>query len=185
MIEVELKFGVNDLNGLVEKIIGAEFKETRPRIYELSVMYDNPDGLMQKTDGRIRLRQSGDRIEFAYKKPISREGIKKEVEYQVIVSDLLNLQEILREIEFVPVSSYERYRTEYLLDDVKITLDEYPFASFVEIEGEEKDIVEVAGRLDFRLADNLTDSCDTLFTKWREQKGLAPKLHMKFDDYDR
>mgnify|MGYP001602774502 FL=1 len=186
MVEIELKFliGKDNLTDLLKCLEKQSFVISKTRIHELSVMYDNSDGLMQKTDGRIRVRQSGDKVELAYKKPISRKGIKKEIEYEVVISDLGDLQAILREMKFEPVSSYERYRTEYVLSNVKIALDEYPFASFIEIEGTESDIINVAKKLNFKLTDNLTDSCDTLFTKWREQKGLSPKPHMKFDDYD-
>lgn len=185
--EVELKFIIanKDEEKVFEKLALLGHQISRPRTYELSVMYDNPAGLMQKTDGRIRLRQSGDRIEFAYKKPITREGVKQEIEYEVEVSALEPLQKILKEMEFVPTTSYERYRTEFCKDKLKITLDEYPFSTFLEIEGDEDGIIKVASDLGFDLANNLTDSCDTLFTKWRVARGLSPISHMRFDDHQR
>ena len=187
MIEIELKFLINQtqISDLSTKLVGIGFVLNKPRTYEISIMYDNERGTMQHTDGRIRLRRSVDRVELAYKKPLSREKIKKEIEDQIVVSSFEETQKILEAMGFFPTTSYERYRTEYVLDKTKITFDEYPFVSFIEIEGEEKDIVEWANQLDLKLANNLTDSCDTLFTKWRGQKGLSPKPHMKFDDYDR
>lgn len=185
MIEIELKFEIKDLAGIRDKLGNIKTKEVRTRTHELSVMYDNAEGLMEKTDGRIRLRQSGEQVEFCYKKPLTREGIKKEIEYEVSVSSFSEMEKILQEMGFVPVSSYERYRTEYALEKVKITLDEYPFATFVELEGEEKKIKELAEKLGFELKDNLTDSCDTLFTKWRQKQGLPPVDQMTFKDFDK
>lgn len=185
MIEIELKFEIKDLAGIKDKLADLKAKEVKSRTYELSVMHDNAEGLMEETDGRIRLRQSGERIEFCYKKPLTREGIKKEIEYEVTASSFSEMEKILQEMGFTPVSSYERYRAEYYFEKVKITLDEYPFAIFIELEGEEKKIKDLAEKLGFELKDNLTDSCDTLFTKWRKRKGLPPVDQMTFKDFNR
>ena len=87
-------------------------------------------------------------------------------------------------MEFTPTTSYERYRTT-LTNKVKATIDEYPFTTFLEIEGDEDEIKRVAGELKLDLKDNLTDPCDTLFQKWRKKMGLDFKPHMLFDDYDK
>jgi adenylate cyclase class 2 len=185
MMEVELKFQIVDFQNLLKKIEKEKFKMTMPETHELSIMYDNGEGLMHKTDGRIRVRKSGDKIEFCYKKPITREGVKKEIEYEVVVSDFDNLTKIISEMGFASTTSYERYRTEFFKEKIKITLDRYPFANFIEIEGNEDDIWEVAKKLDLKKENNLTQSCDTLFTKWRESKSLKPIAHMKFENFDK
>ena len=185
MIEIEYKFQLDDITMTNTQLKSRGAVLAKPRTYELSVMYDNPQQLMQKTDSRIRVRQSGDTIEFCYKKPITRKGIKKEIEHQVEVNELDSLVAILASMEFTPTTSYERYRTEYTFNNVKITIDEYPFANFVEIEGAEDDIISTAGRLGFDINENLTDSCDSLFIKWRRDKNLPFTQHMKFKGYDK
>lgn len=109
---------------------------------------------------------------------------KTEIEYEVDVSDFDTTEKILEMMEFTPTTSYERYRT-VLVGAVKITIDEYPFSSFIEIEGEKKNIKKVALHLGFDLKDNLIDPCDTLFQKWRAKRGLSFKPHMMFEDYDK
>lgn len=187
MIEIELKFQINseDIVGIHNKLRDLGFFISKQRVHEMNMMYDNKSELMQKTNGRIRIRKSGNDIEFAYKKPLDQGHIKKEIEYEVTVSDLPNLTQIIEMMEFYPTTSYERYRAEYVKDGVKVTLDEYPFSSFVEIEGDEEDIVEVSNQLGFDISSNLKDPCDTLFRRWREDRGLAFKPHMNFDDYDK
>ncbi len=148
-------------------------------------MYDNPQQLMKITDGRVRVRITGRKCEFSYKKPITRDGIKKEEEFEVLVSNPFILEKILERMEFKPASSYERYRTELKKGDIKVTIDEYPFSSYLEIEGREEEIKKIAKKLGFSLKDNLTDSCDTLFQKWRQERGLPFRPHMRFEDYDR
>lgn len=180
-----MKFKVEDVKAIAQKLKDLGFVAARERTYEKTVMYDNLTELMQITDGRVRVRQSGDRVEFSYKKPITREGIKREIEHEVEVSDFAELEKIIEKMEFRPTTSYERYRTELQKDGVKATLDEYPFAKFLELEGAEDKIKEAAVVLGFDLNDNLTDSCDTLFTNWRIAQGLKPVPHMRFDDHQR
>ena len=57
--------------------------------------------------------------------------------------------------------------------------------AFIEIEGEENKIIEIASKLNLNLKKNLTDACDTLFQQWRKERGLPFKPHMKFEDYDK
>lgn len=188
MIEIELKFplGKSGIEPLVEKLKKAGYT-TFGRCYEKTVMYDNQDQLMQKTDGRVRLRASGDTFELCYKKPITRHGIKKELEHEVTVSNFETSEKILEAMDFTPTTSYERYRTTLKNQDgnIKVTIDEYPFSSFIEIEGDEDTIKAVAKQFGLDIKNNLTKPCDTLFQDWRKKKGLPFKPHMLFADYDR
>ena len=158
----------------------------KPRVYEKNVLYDNPKDLMQITNGRIRLRQSGENVEFCYKKPIKDDsGIKKEIEHQVEVSNFEITQKILEMMEFQPNYAYERFRTKYFNGKVEIVLDEFPFANFMEIEGEEVEILKIANLLELDFANNLVDSCDTLFANWRKTQNLPPTNMMTFETFDK
>lgn len=186
MTEIELKYEVDKKT--IEKVLNTS-KEfgfaIGDRLYEKTVMYDNPAGLMQVTDGRVRLRQTGDEVEFSYKKPITRNGIKEEIEHETKVGDFKIIEKILKKMEFVGVSSYERYRTTIKDGKIKVTLDEFPFANFIEIEGNKKDIMETSKKLGLNKIKNITKSCDSLFQEWRAKKGLPFKPHMLFKDFDK
>ncbi|NJN09582.1 MAG: class IV adenylate cyclase [Richelia sp. RM2_1_2] len=186
-IEVELKFRIDkeNIQEIINKLTNKNYI-TNGRLYEKNVMYDNPNQLMQISDGRIRLRQSGDSTEFCYKKPIKDgSGIKKEIEYQVNTTDFNTTEKILEMMEFLPASSYERYRTKIKGDNILATIDEYPFDNFVEIEGEEEEIKKLAQELDFDLSNNLVEPCDSLFVRWREERGLPAIRQMTFDGFDK
>jgi adenylate cyclase class 2 len=187
MLEIELKFQIKseEIKKIIKLLKQVGFSVTEKRTYEKTVMYDNLQQIMQITDGRIRLRASGKKYKLSYKKPITRKGIKKEIEYEVVVSDFTTAEKILEMMEFKPMTSYERYRTTLERNHIEVTIDEYPFASFIEIEGEEKEIMELAALLGFLPENNLTESCDTLFQRWRKEKGLSFKPHMLFKDYDK
>lgn len=187
MIERELKFNF-DKNKVQELIsrLKAEGFANLGRKHELTVMYDNPQKLMQKTDGRVRLRKSGEEVELCYKKPITREGIKQEIEHQVKTSSFEETEKILEMLEFTKTTSYERFRTKLKKGSVEVDVDEFPFACFIEIEGSEEDIKNLAKKLNLSLKDNLTDSCDTLFLKWRKEKGLSEDVKdLTFEGYDK
>lgn len=183
-IESEYKFLIQDIKA-VRKLLESH-DQKRERVYEKTVMFDNPQKIMQITDGRVRVRiRKPGAVEFSYKKPVERAGVKREIEYETTIEKAEELIKILKEMEFGPTTSYEKYRTTYQINGCKVTLDEYPFASFVEVEGESKIIAQTAFLLGFDPKDSLDKSCDTLFTQWRKQKGLPMKPHMKFDDWDK
>ncbi len=184
MVETEYKFAVPSATDTIAVLEKAGYACVKERTHELSVMYDNPQGVMQHTDGRIRVRQSGETVEFCYKKPMTREGVKQEIEHEVRVDALEPLQQILSAMEFTPTTSYERYRTEYRRNGVKATVDQYPFATFLELEGDLDAIKQASAELGFSESQNLTDSCDTLFIRWRAERQLPYVPHMTFDGYD-
>ena len=191
MIEIEYKFqlakeALSNLQGKLEKL----YFTNKGRLYEKTTMYDNPDNLMQRTNGRIRIRNVGEvQVEFSYKKPLPSDGgPKKEIEYEVSLEQGSEaLKHIVEHMGFHETTSYERYRTTFTnaTRTIKVTLDEFPFANFIEVEGDEKDVTKTAEALGFRLADHLNKSCDTLFTEWRAERGLPMTNHMRFEDYDK
>ena len=188
MIEIELKIPIeeSEISPLLQKIANLPEFKSGERLYEKNVMYDNPNELMIKTDGRIRLRQTGEKVELCYKKPLKDEsGIKKEIEYEVNTTSFEITEKILNMMEFTPFSSYDRYRTKIKGMDTIITIDEYPFQSFVEVEGAEIDIRKVALLLGLNIGNNTNLPCDTLFTEWRKSRNLPIKYNMTFADYDK
>lgn len=192
MIEIEYKFILNEdkASKIEDELINNNFHKNSNKIYEKTIMYDNHQQLMQKTNGRIRLRLVGDeKAEFSYKKPLPTkpDEPKKEIEYQVEFSKrhVVDLINIIKCMGYSETTSYERYRTEYSKESTKVTIDIFPFAIILEIEGDEVMIKRLRRKLGLELSDHINDACDTLFTKWRVNHGLEPKDHMRFKDYDR
>jgi len=185
-IEIEYKFQIVDLRTL-KALLSKKFTKKKLHQYQSNVIFDNPMRLMQKTDGRIRVRtkgQSGLKT-LTYKKPLAPiNGAKREIEHEIDFVDTTNqIEKILAAMDFVPTTSYERYQSEWQSEGVHLTIDEYPYANFLEIEGEEKKIGKIAKILNFNIKNALIQPADTLFQKWRKERGLPFKPHMKFDDY--
>ncbi|MGI5826711.1 MAG: class IV adenylate cyclase [Patescibacteria group bacterium] len=180
-VEIELKFKLDQpMKDFLAKI-GVKTE----RVYQKTVMFDNEQGLMQITNGRIRLRQHGNEVSLSYKLPIESKIVKKEIEYETAIDTWEIGEKLLLAMGFHPTTSYEKYRTTFKHSEVKVEIDEYPFATFVEIEGEENRIKDVAIELGFNLKDALTEACDGLFLRWRKERNLPPKPHMLFEDYNK
>lgn len=186
-IEIELKFKVDNKD--IERIKNNTNIVFFEDVYQKTVMFDNYDKIMEYTDGRIRLRQQGSKVSLSYKRPLPSVGNeKKEVELETEIGNFEVMSNILRMMGYAPSSSYEKYTNSLALKDqaeIHVEIQKYPFGNFLEIEGEKKEIEEVAKKLGFAIKDALINPVDTLFTEWRTSKGLPFKAHMNFKDYDR
>jgi len=190
-VEIELKFEIQKerIPSYLERLAKIDFAVTTRRTLEKTVMFDNQEKLMQLTNGRVRLRVSKQGGDLSYKKPLGQKTIKKEVEHEITVSNAQTTKEILNKMGFRPTTSYERYRTTLKNQEgsLKVTIDEFPFATFIEIETSRSEtaIRKLAKLLGLKLGQSLTQPCDTLFRKWREAHGLPPKPHLRFNSYDK
>lgn len=185
--EIELKFEIK--SGDVAKYYLSFLTKFFHRFsgYEKNEMYDL-DNLLDKDDARLRLRKTtrldggGETVKLTYKKPLTRKGIKVEIEHETGIESYDNMLEILKAIGFCRKSSYEKFRHSFSHEKELIEIDVYPFATFVEIEGRKKEIVKLAEELGFKLDDNLTDSCDTIDDNRRKAQGLNSRDEILFDD---
>jgi len=187
-IEIEYKFFVEDKKSLI-RILDSKASKKKPRQYQSNVMFDNSARLMQVTDGRIRVRtlgKSGSKV-LTYKKPLPpKNGAKREIEYEISFQDPNGqIEKILEAMDFKPTTSYERYQTSWEIDGIHITLDEYPWADIIEIEGKKDNIEQLAREFGFDTKQGLTKPVDTLFQEWRKERGLLFKPHMRFNDFDK
>src|SRR3989344_6705615 len=107
--EIELKFEVKDYLNTIQKLM--KVSKFKASAYEITVMYDEGKKLFDK-DARLRLRKKVDIIndkeatEISYKKPLTREGIKIEEEYETSVGNFDEMEQIFANIGFTRVSSY-------------------------------------------------------------------------------
>lgn len=148
-LEVEVKFHVPDLAAFRERLISAGAKQLKERVHERNIRFDNAwEGLRRKGQ-LLRLRQD-DRARLTFKGIPPESGpteVKVREELEVEVSDFDTLALLLERIGFEPLQVYEKYRETFMLEEVEIVLDEMPFGNFVELEGVEAQIKEIAGRL--------------------------------------
>ena len=179
MKEIELKLYLDKKNK--EKFIdncNKSFTLVMPRTQESTIMYDNKEEFMLKSDGRLRVR-TGHKNSLSYKKPITRKGIKEEIEFETEVEDVKQTELILKEVGYFPVSGYARYRTIWKKNNIKIFLDEFSFGDFVEVEGGKVEIKKIAGSLGFDIKNNITKSYDGMYKEYCKMKGIQEKPFFK------
>jgi adenylate cyclase class 2 len=148
-LEVEIKFHVPELNAFRQRLVATGARQIKPRTYERNIRFDNAwEGLRRKGQ-LLRLRQDDHaRLTFKGIPPDQAPTeVKVREELEVEVSDFDTLAQLLEKIGLEPLQVYEKYRETFALGSVEIVLDEMPFGNFVELEGPEKQIKQLAGRL--------------------------------------
>jgi adenylate cyclase, class 2 len=114
--------------------------------FEENVIYTGP-GL---DPGRrvLRLRRKGGRALFTFKeRGPGQSAVKRQREEETEVADADALAAILEALGYRPALVYEKRRETWRLAGTEVVLDELPFGLFVEIEGEEADILNAESLL--------------------------------------
>lgn len=148
--ETEAKFYVRDLKKVEMRLLEMKAHLIQPRVHEINLRFDNPDGSLRRDFKVLRLRKDTE-AKFTFKGPSEeREGgvmSRKEIEFTV--SDFESARQFLELLGYIPVVFYEKFRATYELKDIHIMLDELPYGTFVEIEGENvqtlREIAELLG----------------------------------------
>lgn len=131
--EIEAKFFC-DKAMIQEKLQQLGAKLIKPECMMHRKHFDTPDKKLHQIGGWIRLRDEGNKITLAYKQLESHSiGGMKEVE--IIVDNFHNAQFFLESIGFVFTTSHENLRESWLLGDVKVDIDTWPWLPpLVEVE---------------------------------------------------
>lgn len=110
-------------------------------------VYDIAPGDLSKW---LRLRDAGNETTLCVKQ-IESDAIDGTHEVETVVGDFATTNELLGLLGFTPKSYQENRRTSFLLDGVRLELDEWPLIPpYLEIEADSReDVVRVAGLLGF------------------------------------
>lgn len=133
--EIEVKFLISDLPALLKKIESLGAVTMRSRMLEVNLRFDNPDRKLSKQAQVLRLRQDDQAILTFKSSDEIVEGIIFRKELEVIVSDFQTTRAILETLGFQVFMTYEKYRQNYQLNDLVVSVDEMPYGNFIELEG--------------------------------------------------
>lgn len=163
-MEIEAKFYVNHLGRIAKRLytLGAEL--LHPRTLEENWRYDTPERTLDAGQRLLRLRKSH-KVTLTYKSSAEEvDGTSQRQEYETVVGDIEQTRLLLEALGYVVTERYEKFRTEYDLGGLFVTLDELPFGDFVEIEGGDvADIQTAAEDLGLDWAANITENYLLLF----------------------
>ena len=142
MQEREIKYYIQDLEKIAERLrlCGADL--TRPRTLERNLRLDTDDHELAN-DGRLLRVRSDDKVSVTYKADARVEGgviARTEIEFEA--DDARVVQKLFEALGYKVVVTYEKYRSRYKLGDVVVVLDELPFGDFVEIEAPNNTLIE-------------------------------------------
>lgn len=179
--EIEIKLKIDDDGAFATQLtkIGAQL--VHPRQFEDNQLYDFPDFALKTRGAMLRLRTQDRGSILTYKdSPRVEGGAKVRDEMEVTVDDSDTLAGILSKIGMRPLFRYQKYRTAYTYSDLLITIDETPIGLFVELEGPNPLIDEVATKLGYKASDYIVKSYLTLYQDHLSARGL-PLRDMVFE----
>lgn len=172
-VETEVKFSVDDLAALAERLQSAGFHLDTPRTFESNVLYDTPDRSLRARTEILRIRDYGGKCILTHKRlPDDGPGEdrhKHRVETETQVSDGKALAEVFRSLGLVAAFRYEKWRTEWSDGQGHCVVDETPIGAYAELEGTPEWIDETAAKLGISHSQYMTLSYGRLFEQWREK----------------
>ena len=175
--ETEAKFYVLHLEEILGRIQDLQAPLIQPRVLETNVRFDLPDGSLTSHGKVLRLRQDT-QARFTFKGAgQNKSGVLDREEIEFVVEDAQKARQFLEALGYRKSAYYEKYRSTYDLDATLIMLDELPFGSFVEIEGETvEQIQSVAAKLGLHWDSAIPASYTALF------EGIRSRLQLSFQD---
>ncbi len=211
--ETEIRFFFNhsNLEKLIQKLQKFNYLYSA---HEITILYDNPNPNFsfynQKIDGRLRLRlieviksnnikskptseqSSYGLITWKRRLPEHKNNkinIEEEIEYQVSLTDFNNVKNIFENILKCPrMSSYERIRHNFDDQNVKITLDEFPYGLMLEFELKNNkkitNLMTEIEKFNLTLEEASRLSCDDKYHQLCQENNQISKTDILFSDKD-
>ncbi|MCB1055870.1 MAG: class IV adenylate cyclase [Acidobacteria bacterium] len=134
-VERELKFSLDELEALRERLIELDAERVNPGAFEDNWVLDRDDELKAK-GCLLRLRKDGQGAVITFKGPASFDGgVKERTESETRVGNLEEARRLFEQLGYHAVRRYQKVREEWYLGAVTIALDHTPIGDFVEFEG--------------------------------------------------
>ena len=146
--ERELKFADVDLNLLRVRLLELSAEKQGPPTLEDNWIFDR-EGQLAAGDQLLRLRLDGRGAHITYKGPSNFDGgVKIRPEIETGVEDVEKARAIIEALGYQLVRRYQKWREEWLLGSIVISLDHTPIGDFAEFEGENCETVAKRSNLD-------------------------------------
>ena len=172
-VETEIKFRVDDVANLTQRLEAASFRLQTPRAFESKVLYDTPGRQMRARTEILRIRSYAGRWTVTHKRlpdvGPGEDTHKHRIETETDVADGAALEEIFLSLGLVPAFRYEKWRAEWADGEGHCVVDETPIGNYAELEGSAEWIDHAAARLGIDRSQYITLSYGRLFELWREQ----------------
>jgi adenylate cyclase class 2 len=174
MLEREIKLHFRDPDEARHAILATGATPLRGRRLQEDCLLDTPDDQLRHRRCVLRVRMECGKTLLTFKGPEQSSPMKLREELETVVGDGLLFLRVLEELGFRVWFRYEKYREEFAHEDVTIAIDETPVGTFVEIEGSERGIHDMAAALSRKPDEYVTDSYRGLYMTYCESRGLPP-----------
>lgn len=166
-IEKEIKFKIEDINGLMNKLKNKNAKFISSS-FQRTVRFDTSSKDLEKQGKFLRTR-TGHKNVVTLKINNKSQNIFESQEIEFETDHTEKIRTIFNELGFGKELVMEKYRVNLELDGVDISLDELPFGFFIELEGEEDKIFEMANKLGFDLNKKIVVTYWDLFEIYKKE----------------
>jgi len=148
-IEYEATFENIDKDEMRERLKRAGAKLVRPEFLQKRINFNLPDGNGLK-NAWIRIRDENDKTTLTLK-VVDGNAIENQKEILIAIDSFNKAVEFFDAIGYKNKAYQETKREIWTLDDVEISIDEWPFLEpFVEVEGKnEEEVKKVSKKLEF------------------------------------
>src|ERR671918_1458403 len=127
------------------------------RLQEDSLL-DTEDEQLRRRRCVLRVRVENGKSRLTFKGPVQPSTMKVRDEFETLVGDGEVLLRVLEELGLHVWFRYEKFREEFCHEDVIVAVDETPVGVFVEIEGSELGITQMAQALGKDTPDYVVES---------------------------
>jgi predicted adenylyl cyclase CyaB len=185
MKEIEAKLKLNNLS-IINK--AGLIKEKEVKV--LDIYFDNDFLKLKTQDKALRLRKENKKCFIAFKGQREKHRdllVRDEIEAEM--SSFEKVLKIINNLNFKEVAKVEKIRTYFSIKkypSLSITIDKYPFIkSFIEIEGDERDVCSFLKEFKFNFKDTIKKNCTESFLEYCKKNNLTfrhPEMHFTFKD---
>jgi adenylate cyclase class 2 len=180
--ETEIKLAVREAKEVRKHLSELGFRTVLGRHFESNYVFDFPDQRLRKSRCMIRIRFAGNRGVVTYKgAPLRSQDYKIRPEIETKVQDGHQLREILLHLGLQEVFCYEKFRTMFAprgkgdaTHAPHLVIDETPIGNYLELEGPQRWIDEVARQLGYTRKDYIRESYASLYRKKCQVEGTTP-----------
>ncbi len=183
-LEREIKLRFETPEAAREAVLRTGAQPYRERRFQEDSLFDTADEQLRRQRSVLRIRSEGAHSLVTFKGPVQPGPMKVREELETIVGDGDMFRLVLERLGLHTWFRYEKYREEFVHEDVVIAIDETPVGTFVELEGSEHGIADLARALGRGPGDYILDSYHRLFLASREALGFRGH-DCVFDDPDR
>ncbi len=174
-VETEIKIKIEDAECFCRKLEALSPGVLSERHFEDNCLLDFPDQKLKSERCLLRVRFAGNQSCLTFKGAPRPEGIFKiREELETVIEDGAVLLHILERLGMRVGFRYQKYRREFLLDEVHVAVDETPIGNYVEFEGSEESILRLAGRMGIPESRFLRLSYYSLYLEFCQVQGIDP-----------